>query len=925
MASVNVRFKVRFDLTATPKQIIVTDQTQYAGNSSLSPKSSIRGIITAIGPLGIFYNNTNYATPDITPFYSLDNSIVIPLPLDPKSGYKKVLPGNYSIKYSIKNLATGIVYTKTSTFSFSLTEPVISAEIISGPYSGILRSTDTTNYGSHVDTLTRVHTLKYPAILSMPDIVSSSDYVQVTPHYTNQWTIIIDSTVLYVMPDLLEILWHDSETFLHCVYGSCIDSLYNMINAMFQQYLIYIDSNAVKAEIYRKKLIQINTAWQLLEIAYKNNNLLEADQQAAIIQEAIGESDCSVTSSVQVVPCPAFSGGGGGGGEVYTFHNGLTEISNDVVLGGSLDEATLLGVSNFGFDIEGSGGPNSVRFSIAVGSGVFMESVNSGYSRQFAVNAGKLSIYYNHGATTREYIVGDNGLVEEDDYSSTYSDRSLISKAYFVANNNWGAQVVETDDTLIGDGTSGNHLKVATPFPGFGTLAGDYGYTKPSYDFSEINAKPDTIAGYGITDAWTKTELSTPSSGVEVDWTNIANVPASSGWVPDTGGTFTGQVIIETHDDHPLILRALNAVGTIAVPDPGTNLIEFQDHEHDIQGVIGIDAGGNIALQTFVGGADVIINNNAIIDGDLTVTGAVNSVDIAAFKATYDIHTHPFSDITATPTTLVGYGITDAMSADQNTWPTEFAVKSAGVSADRMVIEDSADSYKKKYVLLNHLPAPVTAFIGLTDVPSGYSGADDYFVKVNHTGTGLEFLNILGAFLSTADGTIDALTEKVSPVDADIVLIEDSAASYSQKKVLLSHIATGGSMLWGLSGGALVSSDTSRHLLIGEIDEVVLNAGVTIEGVLLKDNKMDFSFLSNVPSQFNDMVRGGVGISVTSGVNSKIMFTLGGVNTALANNSYILILNDYGLGYTEVTKDDDGFIINMIAAGTIDYAVFLIP
>jgi hypothetical protein len=40
---------------------------------------------------------------------------------------------------------------------------------------------------------------------------------------------------------------------------------------------------------------------------------------------------------------------------------------------------------------------------------------------------------------------------------------------------------------------------------------------------------------------------------------------------------------------------------------------------------------------------------------------------------------------------------------------------------------------------------------------------------------------------------INALTEKTNPVDADIIVIEDSADSYNQKKVQISNLPAGGS------------------------------------------------------------------------------------------------------------------------------------
>ena len=61
--------------------------------------------------------------------------------------------------------------------------------------------------------------------------------------------------------------------------------------------------------------------------------------------------------------------------------------------------------------------------------------------------------------------------------------------------------------------------------------------TKPSYTFSEIGSKPTTISGYGITDAYTKTEVDNKVSAV----LRYKGVKATVANLPTTGNT-TGDV-----------------------------------------------------------------------------------------------------------------------------------------------------------------------------------------------------------------------------------------------------------------------------------------------------------------------------------------------------------------------------------------------
>ena len=80
------------------------------------------------------------------------------------------------------------------------------------------------------------------------------------------------------------------------------------------------------------------------------------------------------------------------------------------------------------------------------------------------------------------------------------------------------------------------------------------------------------------------------------------------------------------------------------------------------------------------------------------------------------------------------------------------ASKTTPVGADEILIEDSAAGYAKKKLLVSNLPVDGTAI---------------------HKATAAE---------------ISALTEKTTPVAADVLVIEDSAASYAKKKLLVSNL-----------------------------------------------------------------------------------------------------------------------------------------
>ena len=82
------------------------------------------------------------------------------------------------------------------------------------------------------------------------------------------------------------------------------------------------------------------------------------------------------------------------------------------------------------------------------------------------------------------------------------------------------------------------------------------------------------------------------------------------------------------------------------------------------------------------------------------------------------------------------------------------------VSADLLIIEDFSDSYNKKKVQIGNLP--------------GGSGTD---VNAIHKNVAAE---------------ISTITEKVTPVSADLLIIEDSADSNSKKRVQIGNLPSGG-------------------------------------------------------------------------------------------------------------------------------------
>ena len=152
-----------------------------------------------------------------------------------------------------------------------------------------------------------------------------------------------------------------------------------------------------------------------------------------------------------------------------------------------------------------------------------------------------------------------------------------------------------------------------------------YGWTAPSYfggAFSDLTSTPTTIAGYGITDAVALTGLSVST--------------ASAGTAALAYNNSTGEF-------------------TFTPPDLSSYLTSYTETDPVVGAITGIvkaDGAGNISAA--VAGTDYLAS---VAFSDLTSTPTT----IAGYGITDAVE--DFADLGVTPTTISGYGITDAVAS----------------------------------------------------------------------------------------------------------------------------------------------------------------------------------------------------------------------------------------------------------------------
>ena len=193
------------------------------------------------------------------------------------------------------------------------------------------------------------------------------------------------------------------------------------------------------------------------------------------------------------------------------------------------------------------------------------------------------------------------------------------------------------------------------------------GATKPTYNFSEIQNKPTTLAGYGITDAYTKNDI----SGLLADYVTKSGAQDITGIKSFINGLNIGDILVKKHSDGvveldgDLILtgsltmfaQGSHTASTIldALPIDNTTLSK----EGDVLSVIGGVGGGSVD--------GIILNGTTYSPNEETklitlpnYPTTLPASDVYSWAKQPNKPSYSFDELSSHPTTLGGYGITDA-------------------------------------------------------------------------------------------------------------------------------------------------------------------------------------------------------------------------------------------------------------------------
>ena len=266
----------------------------------------------------------------------------------------------------------------------------------------------------------------------------------------------------------------------------------------------------------------------------------------------------------------------------------------------------------------------------------------------------------------------------------------------------------------------------------------------PAQSFASLTGKPTTIAGYGITDAFdgafgSLSGTPTTLAGFGITDAATLNNMAPTGAVDFTGATsvdFTGATITGTSfltsytETDPVV----GAITGIVKSDGSGNISAAVAGTDYLTTVAFADLTGKPTTLAGYGITDAATLNNMAPTGAVDFTGAT-TIDFN----TVTINNLDYSDISNAPTTLAGYGITDALAnVVEDTTPQlggDLDCQGFNITMDNGIISSSAGNLQISsfnYVTID------SANDGQIEIGRA-SGAGDVIIGKESNGTSVSF------------------------------------------------------------------------------------------------------------------------------------------------------------------------------------------
>lgn len=265
-----------------------------------------------------------------------------------------------------------------------------------------------------------------------------------------------------------------------------------------------------------------------------------------------------------------------------------------------------------------------------------------------------------------------NGIVVNGN-TYTPNDDGIITLPNYPTSLEWGnisgkpSWIGSTKPSYSWDEIGGKPSVFPTNWENVSDKPSWIGATKPTYDFSEIQNKPTTIAGYGITDAYTKNDI----SGLLADYVTKSGAQDITGIKSFINGLNIGDILVKKHSDGVVELDGdLILTGSLTMFAQGSHTASTILDALPIDNTTLSKEGGVLSVIGGVGGGSVdgiILNGTTYSPNEETklitlpnYPTTLPASDVYSWAKQPNKPSYSFGELSSHPTTLEGYGITDA-------------------------------------------------------------------------------------------------------------------------------------------------------------------------------------------------------------------------------------------------------------------------
>lgn len=340
--------------------------------------------------------------------------------------------------------------------------------------------------------------------------------------------------------------------------------------------------------------------------------------------------------------------------------NGYTKEEIDTFLGKKLDKSVWDSVFKIHYGEDGSVRWIETLFDLVVDGGITMYGIGDHTASTImdgilvdgttiGIVDGKLSVIGDIGGGTANgirvngslYSPDEDGVITIPNYPTSLAWNDITGKPGWIGS---------TKPSYSWDEINRKPSVFPTDWENVSGKPSWIGTNKPSYDFSEISNKPTTLAGYGITDAYTKDGISKLLDG----YVTLNGAQDITGVKSFVNGVNIGDILVKKHSDRVVELDGdLIVTGSITIFAQGSHTASTILDALPIDETTLSKEGNKLSVIGGVGGGSV---DGIILNGKTYSPDAETKlITLPDYPTSMD-----WGSITNTPSTLAGYGITDA-------------------------------------------------------------------------------------------------------------------------------------------------------------------------------------------------------------------------------------------------------------------------